>query len=206
MYFLVGTVKFWTQIPKPASPKSTCCLGVWPTADSNCGFGCVFIIFPFPCLFTVEKAPVPSLFDQKAPVSSFDQQQQPVKVVYYRAVYPFDARSHDEISIAPGDVIMVCSMHTSLVPIHLYPSAVHLATYSNMCVYMFCEQIFYCLFSITCVCIKSSCVCISVSFSLRPDPLWSVFVWSVCVCMTAVCVLTVSSLLCCANWRWRGNG
>ncbi|XP_042288782.1 intersectin-1 isoform X2 [Thunnus maccoyii] len=55
---------------------------------------------------SAEKAPVPNLFDQKAPVSSFDQQQQPVKVVYYRALYPFDARSHDEISIAPGDVIM----------------------------------------------------------------------------------------------------
>ncbi|XP_044069690.1 intersectin-1 isoform X3 [Siniperca chuatsi] len=53
-----------------------------------------------------QKAPV-SGFDQKAPVNSFDQKQPPVKVVYYRAVYPFDARSHDEISIAPGDVIMV---------------------------------------------------------------------------------------------------
>uniref|UniRef100_A0AAQ5YA04 Intersectin 1 (SH3 domain protein) n=1 Tax=Amphiprion ocellaris TaxID=80972 RepID=A0AAQ5YA04_AMPOC len=53
-----------------------------------------------------QPTPCPSLFDQKAPVSSFDQQQ-PVKVVYYRALYPFDARSHDEISITPGDVIMV---------------------------------------------------------------------------------------------------
>ncbi|KAM4591205.1 intersectin-1 isoform 3-T3 [Odontesthes bonariensis] len=66
-----------------------------------------------PWTSTVEKAPVPSLFDQKAPTRSFEQQQQqqpqqpPVKVVYYRALYPFDARSHDEISIAPGDVIMV---------------------------------------------------------------------------------------------------
>uniref|UniRef100_A0AAQ6AG60 Intersectin-1 n=1 Tax=Amphiprion ocellaris TaxID=80972 RepID=A0AAQ6AG60_AMPOC len=51
------------------------------------------------------------LFDQKAPVSSFDQQQ-PVKVVYYRALYPFDARSHDEISITPGDVIMVDESQT----------------------------------------------------------------------------------------------
>uniref|UniRef100_A0A671WSX7 Intersectin 1 n=1 Tax=Sparus aurata TaxID=8175 RepID=A0A671WSX7_SPAAU len=42
----------------------------------------------------------------------FDQQQPPVKVVYYRAVYPFDARSHDEISIAPGDVIMVDESQT----------------------------------------------------------------------------------------------
>ncbi|XP_051274472.1 intersectin-1 isoform X1 [Dicentrarchus labrax] len=60
-----------------------------------------------PWASTVEKTPGPSLFDQKAPVTGFDQQQQPVKVVYYRAVYPFDARSHDEISIGPGDVIMV---------------------------------------------------------------------------------------------------
>ncbi|XP_054456460.1 intersectin-1 isoform X1 [Anoplopoma fimbria] len=83
-----------------------------------------------PWASSVEKAPVPSLFDQKAPVCSFDQkapvcsfdqktpvcsfdqQQQPVKVVYYRALYPFDARSHDEISIAPGDVIMVDESQT----------------------------------------------------------------------------------------------
>lgn len=83
-------------------------------------------------LSTVEKAPGPSLFDQKVTVSGFgqlpqqqlpppqqqqlpppqQQPQQPVKVVYYRALYPFDARSHDEISITPGDVIMVCiTMH-----------------------------------------------------------------------------------------------
>ncbi|TKS85859.1 Intersectin-1 SH3 domain-containing protein 1A SH3P17 [Collichthys lucidus] len=65
-----------------------------------------------PWTSSVEKGPAPSLFDQKTPVSSFDQQQQPVKVVYYRAVYPFDARSHDEISIAPGDVIMVDESQT----------------------------------------------------------------------------------------------
>ncbi|XP_012775161.1 intersectin-1 isoform X3 [Maylandia zebra] len=62
---------------------------------------------PWASAVTVEKAPGPSLFDQKASASAFDQQQQPVKVVYYRALYPFDARSHDEISITPGDVIMV---------------------------------------------------------------------------------------------------
>ncbi|KAF3841750.1 hypothetical protein F7725_023701 [Dissostichus mawsoni] len=60
---------------------------------------------------TVEKGPVPNLFEQKTPVSSFDQQTS-VKVVYYRALYPFDARSHDEISIAPGDVIMVDESQT----------------------------------------------------------------------------------------------
>ncbi|KAM8851869.1 intersectin-1 isoform 1-T1 [Synchiropus picturatus] len=41
-------------------------------------------------------------FDPKLPCGS-DQ----MKMVYYRALYPFDARSHDEISITPGDVIMV---------------------------------------------------------------------------------------------------
>uniref|UniRef100_A0A8C5C2K3 Intersectin 1 (SH3 domain protein) n=1 Tax=Gadus morhua TaxID=8049 RepID=A0A8C5C2K3_GADMO len=33
-------------------------------------------------------------------------------VVYYRALYPFDARSHDEISIAPGDIVMVDESQT----------------------------------------------------------------------------------------------
>lgn len=59
-----------------------------------------------------DKIPTPSLFDQKTSAASgFEQQQQQttVKVVYYRALYPFDARSHDEISIVPGDVIMVCN-------------------------------------------------------------------------------------------------
>lgn len=71
------------------------------------------IISLSPSFFTAEKAPVPSLFEQKAAASSFDQQQ-PVKVVYYRALYPFDARSHDEISITPGDVIMVCSVYSQM--------------------------------------------------------------------------------------------
>ncbi|XP_045435798.1 intersectin-1 isoform X4 [Pipistrellus kuhlii] len=33
--------------------------------------------------------------------------QENVKVVYYRALYPFESRSHDEISIQPGDIVMV---------------------------------------------------------------------------------------------------
>ncbi|MED6281704.1 Intersectin 1 (SH3 domain protein), partial [Characodon lateralis] len=66
-----------------------------------------------PWVSAVEKAPAPGLFDQKASASGFEQQkQQPVKVVYYRALYPFDARSHDEISIQPGDVIMVDESQT----------------------------------------------------------------------------------------------
>lgn len=62
-----------------------------------------------------DKIPTPSLFDQKTSAASgFEQQQQQttVKVVYYRALYPFDARSHDEISIVPGDVIMVDESQT----------------------------------------------------------------------------------------------
>ncbi|XP_036396037.1 intersectin-1-like isoform X2 [Megalops cyprinoides] len=42
---------------------------------------------------------------EKIPVSGFNQDK--VKVVFYRALYPFDARSHDEITIQPGDIIMV---------------------------------------------------------------------------------------------------
>ncbi|XP_057703350.1 intersectin-1 isoform X4 [Corythoichthys intestinalis] len=62
---------------------------------------------------STDNTPVASLFEQKAAaVSSFEQQQAVVKVVYYRALYPFDARSHDEISIAPGDVIMVDESQT----------------------------------------------------------------------------------------------
>ncbi|XP_062866960.1 intersectin-1 isoform X1 [Trichomycterus rosablanca] len=41
----------------------------------------------------------------KVPMSGFNQDT--VKVVYYRALYPFEARSHDEISIQPGDIVMV---------------------------------------------------------------------------------------------------
>ncbi|XP_029926116.1 intersectin-1 isoform X1 [Myripristis murdjan] len=62
---------------------------------------------PWASTGTADKTPATSLFEQKTSVSSFDQQQPPVKVVYYRALYPFDARSHDEISIAPGDIVMV---------------------------------------------------------------------------------------------------
>uniref|UniRef100_A0A8C2LNC6 Intersectin-1 n=1 Tax=Cricetulus griseus TaxID=10029 RepID=A0A8C2LNC6_CRIGR len=36
--------------------------------------------------------------------------QENVKVVYYRALYPFESRSHDEITIQPGDVVMVRKM------------------------------------------------------------------------------------------------
>uniref|UniRef100_A0AAY4CLR3 Intersectin-1 n=1 Tax=Denticeps clupeoides TaxID=299321 RepID=A0AAY4CLR3_9TELE len=42
---------------------------------------------------------------EKAPVAGINQAK--VKVVFYRALYPFDARSHDEITIHPGDIVMV---------------------------------------------------------------------------------------------------
>ncbi|XP_028938168.1 intersectin-1 isoform X2 [Ornithorhynchus anatinus] len=38
--------------------------------------------------------------------------QEDVKVVYYRALYPFEARSHDEITIQPGDIVMVDESQT----------------------------------------------------------------------------------------------
>ncbi|KAK7902035.1 hypothetical protein WMY93_018804 [Mugilogobius chulae] len=63
-----------------------------------------------PWTSAVDKTSAPSLFDQKPSVSGFEQQS--VKVVYYRALYPFEARSHDEISITPGDVIMVDESQT----------------------------------------------------------------------------------------------
>nr|XP_033805462.1 intersectin-1 isoform X1 [Geotrypetes seraphini] len=53
---------------------------------------------------------VPWPSTEKAPlsISALDD----VKVVYYRALYPFDARSHDEITIQPGDIIMVDESQT----------------------------------------------------------------------------------------------
>ncbi|KAM8975535.1 intersectin-1 isoform 2-T2 [Pelodytes ibericus] len=47
---------------------------------------------------------VPWTGTEKAPLT---MSQGDVKVVYYRALYPFDARSLDEITIQPGDIIMV---------------------------------------------------------------------------------------------------
>ncbi|KAM9172309.1 intersectin-1 isoform 3-T7 [Pangshura tecta] len=38
--------------------------------------------------------------------------QEDVKIVYYRALYPFEARSHDEITIHPGDIVMVDESQT----------------------------------------------------------------------------------------------
>lgn len=46
---------------------------------------------------------------EKAPLTI---SQGDVTVVYYRALYPFDARSHDEITIQPGDIIMVDESQT----------------------------------------------------------------------------------------------
>uniref|UniRef100_A0A4W5N7Z1 Intersectin-1 n=1 Tax=Hucho hucho TaxID=62062 RepID=A0A4W5N7Z1_9TELE len=46
----------------------------------------------------------------KIPVTGFNQDK--VKVVFYRALYPFDARSHDEITITPGDIVMVDESQT----------------------------------------------------------------------------------------------
>uniref|UniRef100_A0A8C2T3F4 Intersectin-1 n=1 Tax=Coturnix japonica TaxID=93934 RepID=A0A8C2T3F4_COTJA len=40
------------------------------------------------------------------------QKEEDVKIVYYRALYPFESRSHDEISIQPGDIVMVDESQT----------------------------------------------------------------------------------------------
>uniref|UniRef100_A0A452SWJ9 Intersectin 1 n=1 Tax=Ursus americanus TaxID=9643 RepID=A0A452SWJ9_URSAM len=40
------------------------------------------------------------------------KEEENVKVVYYRALYPFESRSHDEITIQPGDIVMVDESQT----------------------------------------------------------------------------------------------
>ncbi|XP_065597812.1 intersectin-1 isoform X2 [Cyrtonyx montezumae] len=47
---------------------------------------------------------------RKAPLSISAQED--VKIVYYRALYPFESRSHDEITIQPGDIVMVDESQT----------------------------------------------------------------------------------------------
>uniref|UniRef100_A0A8B9GG92 Intersectin-1 n=1 Tax=Amazona collaria TaxID=241587 RepID=A0A8B9GG92_9PSIT len=50
------------------------------------------------------------LCSEKAPLTISAQED--VKIVYYRALYPFESRSHDEISIQPGDIVMVDESQT----------------------------------------------------------------------------------------------
>ncbi|XP_075578983.1 intersectin-1 isoform X5 [Pelecanus crispus] len=47
---------------------------------------------------------------EKAPLTISAQED--VKIVYYRALYPFESRSHDEITIQPGDIVMVDESQT----------------------------------------------------------------------------------------------
>ncbi|ELK38261.1 Intersectin-1 [Myotis davidii] len=47
---------------------------------------------------------------EKGPLTISAQENS--KVVYYRALYPFESRSHDEISIQPGDIVMVDESQT----------------------------------------------------------------------------------------------
>ncbi|KAJ8282266.1 hypothetical protein COCON_G00047850 [Conger conger] len=54
------------------------------------------------------QAPWPT--GEKVPVAGFSQDR--VKVVFYKALYPFQARSHDEITIQPGDIVMVDESQT----------------------------------------------------------------------------------------------
>ncbi|XP_074070166.1 intersectin-1 isoform X6 [Macrotis lagotis] len=52
----------------------------------------------------------PSSSTEKGPLAISTQED--VKVVYYRALYPFESRSHDEITIQPGDIVMVDESQT----------------------------------------------------------------------------------------------
>ncbi|KAM9032095.1 intersectin-1 isoform 6-T6 [Sarcophilus harrisii] len=52
----------------------------------------------------------PSSSTEKGPLTISTQED--VKVVYYRALYPFESRSHDEITIQPGDIVMVDESQT----------------------------------------------------------------------------------------------
>ncbi|KAG5262167.1 hypothetical protein AALO_G00292970 [Alosa alosa] len=68
-------------------------------------------------LFLPPPQPQPKLLGQapwptgdKPPAMSSIQEK--MKMVYYRALYPFDARSHDEITIQPGDIVMVDETQT----------------------------------------------------------------------------------------------
>ncbi|KAJ8352480.1 hypothetical protein SKAU_G00239560 [Synaphobranchus kaupii] len=54
------------------------------------------------------QAPWPT--GEKVPVTGFSQDK--VKVVFYKALYPFHARSHDEITIQPGNIVMVDESQT----------------------------------------------------------------------------------------------
>ncbi|KAJ8004182.1 hypothetical protein DPEC_G00156120 [Dallia pectoralis] len=56
----------------------------------------------------INQSPWPT--GDKIPVTGFNQDM--VKVAFYRALYPFDARSHDEITITPGDIVMVDESQT----------------------------------------------------------------------------------------------
>ncbi|XP_032888315.1 intersectin-1 isoform X6 [Amblyraja radiata] len=53
------------------------------------------------------KKPSPSGWQPPERPTSVNSDQDGVKVVYYKALYPFEARSHDELTIQPGNVIMV---------------------------------------------------------------------------------------------------
>ena len=76
-----------------------------PTVDVLRTFGCTWFRV-WEKDVTCVPLPLPRLLPaDKIPVTGFNQDK--VKVVFYRALYPFDARSHDEITITPGDIVMV---------------------------------------------------------------------------------------------------
>uniref|UniRef100_A0A4W3J6K3 Intersectin 1 n=1 Tax=Callorhinchus milii TaxID=7868 RepID=A0A4W3J6K3_CALMI len=86
--------RMFQQHPEP--PKEQSQSGWQDTICKINSIQCIFFL-----LFIWIDKPSPVNIDQDG-----------VKVVYYRALYPFEARSHDELTIQPGDVIMVDESQT----------------------------------------------------------------------------------------------
>uniref|UniRef100_A0AAR2IZS5 Intersectin-1 n=1 Tax=Pygocentrus nattereri TaxID=42514 RepID=A0AAR2IZS5_PYGNA len=73
-----------------------------------------------PCMYSITESQAFSIelplcvylfyVSDKVPISGLNQEK--VRVVYYRTLYPFEARSHDEITIQPGDIVMVDESQT----------------------------------------------------------------------------------------------
>uniref|UniRef100_A0A8C3KWI1 Intersectin-1 n=1 Tax=Chrysolophus pictus TaxID=9089 RepID=A0A8C3KWI1_CHRPC len=85
---LLGCVNYLDSFLKVSMPYS----GIWKNDVLFCLYLCFFIC------------------SGKAPLTISAQED--VKIVYYRALYPFESRSHDEITIQPGDIVMVDESQT----------------------------------------------------------------------------------------------
>lgn len=73
--------------------------------DACLHFHPIFQVFKTQVVWFLLSVSVCFLCSEKAPLTISAQED--VKIVYYRALYPFESRSHDEITIQPGDIVMV---------------------------------------------------------------------------------------------------